>query len=91
MDLEKLIKEHINEEGKLIDLHHRAIFGDAQLGEKGMKEKIDEVHGILTNIKGTGKVFGGTLNTIKTLMVIVAIIGVFKGWWIALVHLALNK
>lgn len=91
MDLEKLIKEHIHEEGKLIDLHHRAIFGDKDLGEKGMKDKIDEVHGILTNIKGTGKVFGGTLNMVKTLMLIVAIVGVIKGWWITLVNLVIYK
>ena len=91
MDVERLLKEHINDEEKLLELHHRAIFGDETLGEPGMKKKVDEMHKILTDVRGTGNILGGSLTSLKTLIIIVGIIGIFKGWWISAISAVINK
>ena len=42
-------KRSIEEE---IDILKRAVFGDEDLGEQGMKDKVDEIHHILIQVKG---------------------------------------
>lgn len=91
MDIENLLREHIKEESGLLNLHHRAIFGDKELGEPGMKDKVDEMHAILMSFKGANKVLSGGLLSFKTIMIIVGIIGIIKGWWVQLVQYAIIR
>ena len=65
------------------ELMMRVIFGDKELGELGMKEKIDEVHSILTQIKGVSGFFTGVGTWLKWFLVIAGVIGIIKGWWVA--------
>lgn len=88
-NMEKLLTTHMKEEEDLLQLHHRAIFGDVELGEQGMKAKVDEMHDILKNFKGANRILSGGLFSFKTLVIIVGIFGIIKGWWISLVHYAI--
>jgi len=90
-NMEKLLSEHIKEEESLLKLHHRAIFGDIELGEPGMKDKVDEMHSILMSFKGANRFLSGGLLSFKTIMILVGIVGIIKGWWVALVHYAMVR
>lgn len=67
------------------ELMMRVIFGDKDHGEMGMKEKIDEVHEILTQIKGVSGFFSSLGAWLKWLLVIGGFIGLVKGWWVAVI------
>lgn len=58
----------------------RVIFGDKTIGDKGMKDKVDEMHDILTSAKNLIKFldrFGALLKWIAGIGLVIAII---KGW-----------
>ena len=69
--LEKLLLAHIKDEENLLKLHHRAIFGDDELNESGMKDKVDEIHKMIVQVNGVGSflkwiiVFGAALGAVK--------------------------
>lgn len=74
--LEK-VKEHLDDfprRNKDFEDMQEVIFGNAKTGEKGMKQKVDEMHEILVQAKG-----------LKGFLVILIIIGgaiaVLKGFW----------
>jgi hypothetical protein len=94
---EEYIRKDNNEIDKLIkvmNLHHRAIFGDVDLNEKGMKEKVDTMYNILVTSSNVSGIFARIGGFSKTVLIIVGLIGLIKGWWIGLISAtltALNK
>lgn len=69
----------------------RVIFGDDELGEMGMKEKVDEIYDILTSAKNLIKVLDTFSLVLKWVAGIVIIFGLFKGWFAGLIAFILNK
>lgn len=53
----------------------RVIFGDEQTGEKGMKEKVDEIHQMIVQVNGVG-------SFLKWIIVIGASLAAVKLWLI---------
>lgn len=49
----------------------RVIFGDSTTGEKGMKEKVDEIHQMIVQVNGVGSflkwiiIIGASLTAVK--------------------------
>ena len=78
--LDKKISLHIEENKKDFSLINKVIFGDKEVGTVGMKDKVDEMHEILMNIKGSGKVINGVGSMIKYLMIVALVVAFFKGW-----------
>ena len=66
------------------DLMMRVIFGDKESGELGMKEKVDDMHKILIASQNVGGFFGKIGVGLKWLLVIAAVVGIIRGWWIGL-------
>lgn len=85
MDLEKLLKEHIDKEDNLMKLHHRVLFGDQELDEMGLIKQNKEIYDILTSVKNVNKFIGGFGATLKWLLIIGAVIGLIKGWFAGIV------
>ena len=73
------------------ELMMRVIFGDKELGEIGMKNKVDDMHDILVSIKNVSIFFSGVGSILKWLIIIAAVIGIIKGWWAGVVGYLLNK
>lgn len=73
------------------ELMMRVIFGDKDLKELGMKDKVDAMYDILIQIKGVSGFFGGIGGWLKWLIIIAGVIGIIKGWWVAAVTSVLNK
>ena len=55
------------------------VFGNKELGEKGMKEKVDEMHEILIQARGIGGFFSGIKGFLGIFIVIAAAIAIIKG------------
>lgn len=69
----------------------QVIFGDKDTGLIGMKEKVDEIHTILLQVKNVSKFFGGIGDALKWLLIITAVIGAVKGWWVGLLTSIAHK
>lgn len=63
-----------------IDTLNLVIFGNPRTGEKGMKEKVDEIHEILTKSRGVLDFFGGVRGILSFIIVIGAAFALIKGW-----------
>lgn len=90
-EIEHQLDTHEQHDKERFEFLQRVIFGDNVTGEMGMKEKVDEMHQILTNVKGANRIFGGTANYIKGLIIIVGMIGIIKGWWISAIMTVINN
>jgi hypothetical protein len=73
------------------DMLMRVIMGDQETGEVGMKEKVDGIYDILVQVKGVGNFFGGIGTGLKWLLVIAAVVGVVKGWWVGILGYLFTK
>lgn len=79
-DLSQMLQTHIDTDehfqqttiDEIRDIK-RVLFGDETTGEKGMKQKQDEMYEILVQAKGF-KTLGSTI------LLIAAVIAVLKGW-----------
>lgn len=71
--LENLLLAHIKDEESMLKLHHRAIFGDDELGDTGMKNKVDEIHKMIVQVNGVG-------SFLKWIIVISASLAALKLW-----------
>lgn len=79
------MREHLdNYPQRQQELHEiRALlFGNPHTGEMGMKEKLDEIHNILTQSKGVIAFFGGVRGILGFVIVLGAVITVVKSWLI---------
>jgi len=56
------------------------LFGNPKNKEKGMKEKVDEIHTILTQSKGVIAFFGGVKGILGFIVIIGAAMTLIKGW-----------
>lgn len=56
----------------------RAIWGDKELGEKGMKEKVDEIHTLLTQARTIRDFFGGFRGPATWILTIAGLIAILK-------------
>lgn len=83
---DEIIKKRESEHDTLM----RVIFGDEATGDVGMKKKVDEIHTLLTQAKNVGGFFNGVGSTLKWLLVIGAVIGLIKGWWVGVVASIIN-
>lgn len=86
MELEQILKEHIKKTDEMLVLHHKALFGDNDLKQQGIKDKVDAMYDILVqvnHIKGFFSVFGSFL---RILIFIGVVIGVMKGWFFGLIQ-----
>lgn len=63
----------------------RVIFGDEAIDEKGMKDKVDEMHKLLVQAKNVGGFFGGVKALAGWLLVIGALVALFKGWLVGII------
>jgi len=90
-EIEAQLNTHEQHDKDRFEFLQRVIFGDKLTGEMGMKEKVDEMHDILTNVRGANRVFGGTVNYIKMIMIVVGIVGIIKGWWTSAIMAVINK
>jgi hypothetical protein len=54
----KKIEDHIKHEEKERQILWTAVFGDKETQTVGMKEKVDEIHSILTQVKGIKSFLG---------------------------------
>lgn len=77
-DLEKKLDTHIRETDlrfrigeKNFDKLNRVLFGDKETGEKGMNDKVTDIHQRITQVDGVGTflkwiiVIGGVLSVLK--------------------------
>jgi len=73
------------------ELMMHVMFGNKELNELGMKDKVDAMYKILTNVESVSNVFGTVLGWLKWLLIIAAITGVVKAWWGAAVMSVFSK
>lgn len=83
-DLTNMVTSHIKDEEAKFSVYERVLFGDKQLGEIGMKDKVDEMHDILIASRNVTGFFGKIGGFGKWVFVIVGLVGLLKGWWFAL-------
>lgn len=75
MELEEY--KNIKEEVRTLNY---VIFGNPHTGEKGMKQKLDEVHEILLQSKGVISFFGGVKGILGLAITVAAALTILKGW-----------
>lgn len=75
------MEEQINNHSRIATLEE-VIFGNSKTGEKGMKQKVDEIHDIITQSKGVISFFGGLKGILGFIIVLGAVITIVKGWLI---------
>lgn len=67
------------------------LYGDKENHEIGMKDKVDEIHALLLQAKAVGGFFGGIKALAGWLLVIGALVALFKGWLLSLLAWAVIK
>lgn len=79
-ELKKQFDDHVRSNEHDFAILERAVFGDKDLNEMGMKEKVDEMHRMLVQAKGVTGFFTGLRGGLMLLLAVVAVIGWIKGW-----------
>ena len=77
------IREHLDtfpERQREIHDMRMLLFGNAATGEKGMKQKTDEIHDILTQSKGVIAFFGGVRGILTFVIIVGAALTLMKSW-----------
>lgn len=72
-DIMKAFQAHVEEDKAEFATLRRVLFGDAKTDEIGMKEKVDEMHKILTQAKGIPWFLG-------TILLVGGVIAYLKLW-----------
>lgn len=67
------------------------LYGNKENNEIGMKDKVDEIHALLVQAKAVGGFFGGIKSLAGWLLVIGALVALFKGWLAGLLAWVLIK
>lgn len=78
-----LLTSHINADKEFQDKINRVLFGD-DINEKGMKDKVDEMHSILMSARGVGGFFNGIKGILGWLLLVGAIVALIKGWFFSI-------
>lgn len=83
--LDKSVLRDIEEIEKFQSKVSHLLFGDKELGEIGMKEKVDEIHQLLTQARTVRDFFGGFRGPVTMLLLIGGFIALFKTFGGALI------
>ena len=78
-------KEHLRDNAEFQSKIGRVLFGDEDMDEKGMKAKVDEMHGLLIQAKTVGGFFGSVGGVSRWALTIVGVVALFKIWGAALI------
>lgn len=70
-----MVKKKVSQREEEHETLMRVIFGDEATGEKGMKEKVDEIHQMIVQVNGVG-------SFLKWIIVIGASLAALKLWLI---------
>lgn len=76
----EVLTQQISAQGSDVKILQHVVFGNEESHEKGMKEKVDEIHDMLIQAKGLSKFFGGVRGTLGLLLVVGAVITLIKTW-----------
>ena len=87
---DKTLEEHIRFDEEFQDKINHVIFG-LDPNEKGMKDKVDEMHDILIQARNVGGFFTGIKGVMGWLIVLGALVALFKGWVTALIAYLVSK
>lgn len=79
IEIEKIMADHMHADEIFQDKINRVLFGD-DVNEKGMKDKVDEMHRILVSAQNLGGFFTGLKSIFGWLIALGAVIAIFKGW-----------
>lgn len=90
-ELTRAFNDHIDEDRKFQTKMERVLFGESDTQEMGMKEKVDTMYDILTGYKSVKGFFGGTRSVFTFLIVLGAVVALFKGWLGGLVMYLVSK
>ena len=77
-DLKNSFDAHAADDRNQFDRLNRAIFGED--GEKGMKDKVDDMYDILIQAQGIRSFFGGIKGGLGIIIVIGAAWTIIKSW-----------
>jgi hypothetical protein len=83
--LEETMKDHILKEEAKFAAYDRAIFGDKELGQKGLIEMNREMYDLLMGARHVGGFFGGLKGSLGWLLLIAAVVATLKGWWVGII------
>jgi len=87
--------EHLNDDKSFQGKVERVLFGSEEEKAKGMVEKVDEIHAIvMKNVNKKGAIremFMGVRGLATLLTAIVIILGIIKGWFVALLAYFFHK
>jgi len=90
-NLAKTLADHM----KADELYHqridRLLFGNEKEGEKGMKQKHDEMYDFLMSYKHVTGFFGGFGSTIKWVLLVAGLITMLKSVWATLLAHSILK
>ncbi len=81
--MEEALAAHILVDEEFQNKINRVIFGDDP-NEKGMKEKVDDMHKILISAQNIGGFFNGIKGILGWLILFGAVLVLLKGWFIGL-------
>lgn len=88
--LEKTVADHIKVDEEFQEKINRVLFGD-DVNEKGMKDKVDEMHSILMQVQNVGGFFSGIKGVLGWLLILGAFIALIKGWFGGAVLAVINN
>lgn len=87
--LETVVKNHLENDEQFQRRINVVLFGDEN--NLGMVKENKEMYEILTSARNVGGFFNSVGNFSKWVFVIVALIGLLKGWWIGLLTYLISK
>ncbi len=79
-----MFEDHLLEDKKFQDKINRVLFGE-DVNDKGMKDKVDEMHAILISAKNVTGFFGSLKNIFAWILVLGALIALFRGAFSSLI------
>ena len=88
--LEKIVADHIKTDEDFQEKINRVIFGDDP-NDKGMKQKVDEMHDILISARNIGGFFTSVKGVFGWLLILGAFVALIKGWFVGAVLSIFNS
>ena len=82
------MNEHHRKDDEKIDTMYRVLFGDKATGEKGMIDKVDEIHTVFVKMSNGFSLLRWFFGAV---IVLGLFIGTIKGWIVAAAHYLLSK
>lgn len=89
--MEEKLRQHEIKDDKRFAMFHSVIFGNPEIGELGMKEKVDVMYEILTSLKTLLSFLEGFSKVLKWFVGIGIAFALFKAWASGLITYLLNK